>query len=86
MKDINSYVVGTVLIMCLCIGYVIKHLIPTDKVNRFIPVTVGAVGILVSLWDAGWAVTPDTVLIGMVSGLASTGMHEAFSQFLSGRG
>lgn len=80
---INTYIVPVVLIICLCVGYIIKHFIPSDKVNRYIPVIVGALGVFISIWNAGWSVTPDTIVIGLVSGLASTGMHEAFSQIIS---
>lgn len=80
---ISSYIVPVVLIVCLCVGYIVKHIIPSDKVNRYIPVIVGMLGIFISIWDAGWLITPNTIVIGLVSGLASTGLHEAFSQIIN---
>lgn len=85
MDILNDYIVPVVLVICLCIGYVMKNLVPTDKVNRYIPVTVAVVGVVISVWNAGWSVTPATVVTGLVSGLASTGMHEAFRNFIGNK-
>ena len=79
---LNTYIVPVVLVICLCFGYIMKHIIPTDKVNRYIPATVAVLGIVISVWNAGWVLSPGTIVIGLVSGLASTGLHQAFSQFL----
>ena len=82
---LNTYIVPVVLVICLCFGYIMKHLIPTDKVNRYIPATVAVLGIVISVWNAGWVLSPGTIVIGLVSGLASTGLHQAFSQFLNNK-
>lgn len=82
MENINTYIVPVVLVICLCIGYVLKHLVPTDRVNRYIPLAVAITGVAISVWNAGWSVTPTTVVTGLVSGLASTGMYEAFKNFI----
>ena len=71
-----------VFIICLCVGYVMRHLIPSDKVNRFIPVTVGVLGVVIAVWNADFAFSPSVISVGLVSGLASTGMHEAFRNFI----
>lgn len=83
MEMFNAYIVPVTLIVCLCVGYIIKHFIPTDKINKFIPVIVGVLGVFVTVWNSGWTITPDILAIGLVSGLASTGMHELFKQFIS---
>lgn len=82
MEFLNDYVVLVVLGICLCIGYIVKHLVPTDKINRFIPLIVGVLGVVLNVWLAGWQVTPEVLLGGLASGLASTGMHELFAQFI----
>lgn len=82
MEMFNAYIVPVVLIICLCVGYIVKHLIPTDKVNKFIPLMVGVLGIFISVWNSGWTVTPEILVIGLVSGLASTGLHQALKQFI----
>ena len=85
MEMFNAYIVPVTLIVCLCVGYIVKHFVPTDKVNKFIPLIVGALGVFVTVWNSGWTVTPDIIAIGLVSGLASTGMHELFKQFINSK-
>lgn len=75
---LNEYLVLVVLGICLCIGYIIKHVVPTDKVNKWIPLIVGVLGVVLNTWFNGWAFTPEILLGGLFSGLASTGLHQAF--------
>lgn len=82
MEFLNDYLVLIVMGICLCVGYVIKHLIPTDKVNRFIPLIMAALGVILNVWLNGFDFTPDILLGGLVSGLASTGMHQMFKKFI----
>lgn len=82
MEFLNDYLVLIVMGICLCVGYVIKHLIPTDKVNRFIPLIMAALGVILNVWLNGFEFTPDILLGGLVSGLASTGMHQMFKKFI----
>lgn len=82
MEFMNDYMVLMVVGICLCVGYVMKNLIPSDKVNRFIPLTMAVLGIVINAWMNGFAFTPEILLAGMISGLASTGMHQAFKQFI----
>lgn len=82
MEFLNDYLVLIVVGICLCIGYLIKHAIPTDKVNRFIPLIVAVLGVFVNAWLNGFAFTPEILLGGLASGLASTGMHQLFKQFI----
>lgn len=81
MEFLNDYLVLVVVGICLCVGFIIKNLIPTDKVNRFIPIIVATLGVGLNIW-VNLAITPDILLGGLVSGLASTGMYELFAQFI----
>lgn len=81
MEFLNNYVVLVVVAICLCVGYVLKNIITTKKVNKFIPLIMAALGIILNIW-INFSVTPEILLGGMVSGLASTGMYEAFKQFI----
>ena len=45
---------------------------------------MAALGTALNVWLNGFSVTPDILLGGLVSGLASTGMYELFSQFIKG--
>lgn len=83
MEFLNDYIVLIVVGVCLCVGYVIKHLIPTEKVNGFIPLIMAVLGVVVNVWLNGFAFTPEILLGGLASGLASTGMHQVFKQFIN---
>ena len=81
MEFMNDYLVIIVVAICLCVGYVIKNIITTDKVNKFIPLIMAVLGVGINIW-LNLSFTPEVLLGGMVSGLASTGMYEAFHQFV----
>ena len=82
MEFLNDYLVLIVVGICLCVGYVIKHLIPSDAVNKFIPLIMAVLGVVVNVWLNGFSFTPEILFGGLVSGLASTGMHQLFKQFI----
>lgn len=84
MEFLNDYLVLIVVGVCLCVGYVLKHVVPSDKVNRFIPLIMAVLGVVVNVWLNGFIFTPEILLAGMASGLASTGMHQIFKQFIGG--
>ena len=75
----SNNVVLIVLGICLCAGYIIKHLVPGEAINRFIPLIMGLLGLSVNVWINS-AFTPEVVLGGLISGLASTGTHQAIKQ------
>ena len=77
-----EYAVPLIIGICLCIGYILKNLIPTDKVDRFIPLIMGILGIVINIWF-NMAFTPTILLGGVLSGLASTGLHQVFKQFIN---
>lgn len=82
MEFLNDYIVVAVLVACLCVGYVIKHCIPTEKVNKYIPLIVAVLGVVINAWINEWSFTPEILIGGIVSGLASTGLHQVFKQFI----
>lgn len=80
VEFLSEYFMPVVVGICLCIGYIIKMWTPAD--NRIIPTVCGILGIFLAIWFNGWTVTPQIVLSGMFSGLASTGLHELFKQLI----
>lgn len=74
---INVIVVG----VCLCVGYILRHVITTNKINRWIPLIVGCLGVIISVW-INMALTPQILLTGLISGLSSTGFYEMFKKFI----
>ena len=81
---LNTWVNPTVVCFCLVVGFAVKHRLPGGS-NRIIPTVVVRVGIIVAWGISGWtAVTPDLLLSGALSGLAATGLHQLFKQWIDG--
>ena len=83
MDFLNEFSIPVIVGICLCIGFVLKNLVTTEKVNKFIPLIVAVIGVVINVWLNAWTITPDILLAGMFSGLASTGMHQMFKQFIN---
>ena len=81
MEFLNEYMIPTVLGICLVVGWVIKKWIP-DLNNKYIPTIVTILGAFLTVWINNWSVTPEILLSGIVTGAASTGMHQLFSQYI----
>ena len=81
LEFLNEFGVPVIVGVCLCVGYILKHLVPTEKIDRFIPLIMGALGVALNLWIRR-SVSPDILLGGLFSGLASTGLHQAFKQLI----
>lgn len=77
---LNEYAVPVIIGLCLCVGYIVKHWIK-DVDNKIIPTLCGVLGVAVALWINWGAVTPEVILQGLASGLASTGLHQAVKQW-----
>ena len=79
MEYFSIVIVG----ICLAVGYILKHAVQTDKINRFIPAIVGLIGLILNIWIKH-GITPEIILGGLFSGLASTGLYEAFTNLIEG--
>ena len=75
MEFLSRYIVLLVVAICLCLGYIIKHSI-TFIPNKYIPLIMAISGVILNLWLNNWSFTPEILLGGLVSGLASTGTHQ----------
>ena len=84
MDFLTNFSIPVIVGVCLCIGYILKNLVPTDKVNKFIPLIMGLLGLGLNVW-INLDISPEIILGGLVSGLASTGLYEAFRQFIKGK-
>lgn len=73
---LNEYLVLIVVGVCLCIGYIIKTSL-TFIPNKYIPLIMAIIGIIANVINEG-AFNITILLGGMLSGLASTGLYEAF--------
>ena len=82
MDYLNHFIVPVIVGLCLVVGYLIKHTAGAD--NRFIPLVVTVLGAALAVWMNWPHITPEVLLGGAVSGLASTGMHQLFKQWIDG--
>lgn len=78
---LTSYAVPVIVGICLCVGYILKNMVETEKINKYIPCIMGALGLVLNIWLNG-TVNPDVILGGLFSGLASTGLYEAFRNLI----
>lgn len=79
--QLTEYFVLVVLVACLVVGYIIKHATFLTWIkNDDIPVILAVFGCLLNLVVSGLSV--ESAVYGAVMGLASTGMHQAFTKFI----
>ncbi len=84
LSSFSQYMVPVIMGICLCAGYVLKNLL--QKFNHhYIPLVVGLLGVALAVWMYWPDITPKVVLIGLVSGLSSTGLHEVVVQLKTRR-
>lgn len=76
-----NFAVPIIVGVCLCVGYVIKNVITTDTINKYIPLIMAVLGVVLNIW-INMSFTPEILLGGMFSGLASTGLYEVFKQLI----
>lgn len=82
LSFITEMYIPIIVVACLVVGYIIKKWVK-DVENKWIPTIVTAVGIILGGIINGWSVEP--IVAGAVSGLASTGLHQLFSQIIEGK-
>ena len=81
LENTQEFVVPIIVLACLVIGYVIKHTPYLDKIaNAYIPLIVTVLGAILGVVTSG--LTIEAVIYGAISGLASTGLHQAFTRVL----
>ncbi len=75
METLNQFIVVIVMAICFCLGYVIKNSLDFIP-NKYIPLIMAVAGVILNTWLNGWTFTPEILLGGLASGLASTGAFE----------
>lgn len=76
---LTEHFVVVVVVACLCLGYVIKKWIK-DVENKYIPTILAVFGAVLNAIVGG--VSVEAIVYGALMGLASTGMHQAFTKFI----
>lgn len=82
-NSLENYFVASVTVACLIVGYLIKHTSIFKKIpNSDIPAIVAVVGAILNALISGFDI--ENLIFGALMGLASTGMHQAFKQYVEG--
>lgn len=83
LSVVSNYLVVAVILVCCCIGYVIKtslNFIP----NKYIPLIMACIGVVLNYFIAGYF-NVNVLLGGMLSGLSSVGLHQAFKNLIENK-
>lgn len=81
MEFLSEYMIPVVLGICLVVGFIVKKWV-SDVDNKYIPTIVTILGAFLAVWFNDWSVTPEIILSGLITGAASTGMHQLFKQYI----
>ena len=76
--NFEDYLIPIITIGCLCVGFVLKKWMPAD--DKYIPTILLILGAISGAILFG--LSYEGVVKGMLSGLASVGLHQAFHQFI----
>lgn len=82
IEFLADYVMPVIVGLCLLFGFVVKKWIK-DVDNKWIPTLCCILGIVLAVFNDWGAISLSTILAGGFSGLASTGLHQAFTQLIS---
>lgn len=78
---LTEHFVMVVVVACLVVGYIIKHSTFLSKIpNNDIPAILAVLGAILNAVVSG--VSIESVVYGALMGLASTGLHQAFKQYI----
>lgn len=80
--QVTNYFVLVVLVACLVVGYILKTSF-TSFPNKYIPTVLALIGMILNLAMSGLSI--ESAVYGAVMGLASTGLHQAFTRFIEGK-
>lgn len=80
MEILQQYVVLAVVAICLALGFIIKNSLDFIP-NKYIPLIMSIIGVGLNIWISG-TFTPEVLLGGLASGLASTGAFELGKNFI----
>lgn len=78
--QLTQYFVLVVVVACLVAGYILKTSLDFVP-NKYIPTILAVLGAVLNSIVGG--VSVESIVYGALMGLASTGMHQAFTKFIS---
>ena len=80
LQFLQDLYVPIVMVICLCVGYVLKHWVK-DVDDRIIPTVLAILGAVCACINS-WDISLELIAAGAVTGLASTGLHQLFKQMV----
>ena len=80
LEFLQELYVPIVMAICLCVGYILKHWME-DLNNRVIPTVLAVLGAVCACVHVG-NVSLELIAAGAITGLASTGVHQVFKQWI----
>ena len=83
LSVVSNYLVVAVILVCCCIGYVIKTSLDFIP-NKYIPLIMACIGVVLNYFIAGYF-NVNVLLGGMLSGLSSVGLHQAFKNLIENK-
>ena len=79
--SLTEYFVMVVIVACLVVGYIIKHATFLQWIkNDDIPIILAFIGAILNPIVSGISI--ESIVFGALMGLASTGLHQSFKNWL----
>lgn len=83
-SNLNEGFTLVVMLGCLVVGYIIKHVSFFNKIpNDTIPAILAVIGMVLNVIVND--VSVESFVYGAITGLASTGFHQSFKNFIEKR-
>lgn len=82
LSVLSQYLSVIVMGICLCVGFVIKNSLDFIP-NKYIPAIMLVLGTTINIFMNLNEINAEVILVGMLSGLASTGLYELFKNFIN---
>lgn len=81
-ETLKEFIVPFIVLMCLIIGYCIKHIPRLEAVsNAYIPTILAVLGAVAYCYQSR-KVDLTTIVAGAFSGLVAVGLHQTFAQLI----
>lgn len=80
LNFITDLYIPIIVVACLLVGYIVKKWI-ADVDNKYIPTIVFILGAILGC-VVNHTITVEVIVAGAASGLASTGLHQAYKNLI----
>lgn len=81
LSILNNFLAPTIVGICVCVGYVIKSSLDFIP-NKYIPLIMSLLGLTLSIFMHK-SIDENIILVGLFSGLSSTGLHQMFKTLIT---